>query len=312
MKHIRSSNKGVFFLENDGAPITNITDFGEPILVGSLCVDTTDGNLYIFKGVEWFPVGYVNNGTGGIVDISYIRTQPTKTALGGMPSGTIPNFPTIQNLLDTVLYPFTPPSTSLSSSSLHEKGTVVNKSMSYSITPNNATVLNRTITLNGFTQFSPIINSGTYASPSNLTWSNSPTNTVLYYTHTFNLRVNYTNYSQTNSSITVEFASPTYYGSLSLANVNETNIKALTKNIRKKANQANVSYSPILQRYIYAYPTNYGDLTSITDPNNFNVTASFNKSVISFTLPDSTIENYNVYVSNADTTQTNFKLSFNF
>lgn len=309
MKHIRSSIKGVFVLEHHGIPTATITDFGEPIEAGSLCVDLDNGELYIFKGINWYNISGFS-GTSGL-DTSYVRVQPTKVAVGGLPQGTVPNYGTIQELLDDIFYPFTLPTTSLVASSLHEKGLVVNKSMNYSITLNNGIVSSRQILLNNLLETTLVSNSGTYNSPSNLQWSNSPTPT-LYYPHVFTFRVNFTNTAQINTNILVEFAAPTYYGVLTNANVNQTNIKTLTKRIRKKANDTNLNFSPTLQRYVYAYPSSYGDLVSIVDQNNFDVTTSFTKTVISFSLADLTSENYNVYVSNSDTTQTNFKLSFNF
>lgn len=299
-------------LEHEGVPTLLKTDFDEDIVNGSICIDTLNGDMYILKGVSWVLLNGNSgtSGSGGNVDISYIRAQPTKISLGGMPSGTIPNFAKIQDLLDTVLYPFTPPSISLSSSSLHEKGSVVSKSMNYNISLNNGIVLNRGIYLNNFLEFSPISNSGTYNSPSLLTWNNSP-NGAPYYTHNFNFRVNFTNSGQLNSGISVQFAPPTYYGVLNIGSVNETNIKTLTKSIRTKANDSQL-FSPVLKRYVYAYPASYGNLVSIIDPNGFNITAGFTKTNITFTLIDSSSEIYNVYVSNSDTTQTNFRLNFNF
>jgi hypothetical protein len=310
MKHIRSSIKGVFVLEHHGIPTATITDFGEPISMGSLCVDLDNGELYIFKGINWYNISNIS-GTSGL-DTSYIRTEPTKVPLGGLPQGIIPNYGTIQELLDDVFYPFTSPTTSLTSSSLHEKGLVVNKSMNYSITLNDGIVSTRQILLNNLLETSLISNSGTYNSPSNLQWSNSPNPSLLYYAHTFTFSVNFTNSGQLNSSILIEFAAPTYYGVLAYSNVDETNIKTLTKVIRKKANHSNLNFNPTSQRYIYAYPTVYGDLNSIIDQNNFNVTSSFTKNVILFTLSDLSTESYNVYVSNNDTTQVNFNNSFNF
>ncbi len=310
MKHIRSSIKDVFILEHNGIPTASVTDFGENVKAGSLCIDTVNGELYIFKGVHWYNIGGLS-GTSGL-NTSYIRSQPTKVTVGGLPQGTIPNYGTIQELLDNVFYPFTVPVISLSSSSLHEKGLVINKSMTYGITLNNGIVSSRQVLLNNSLETTLGSNSGTYNSPSNLQWVNSPNSSTLYYAHTFTFRVNFTNTAQLNTNILVEFAAPTYNGVLTNANVNQTNIKNLTKTIRKKANHSNVIYNPTLQRYVYAYPTIYGDLLNIIDQNNFDVTSSFTKTVMSFTLADLTSENYNVYVSNSDTTQTNFKLNFNF
>jgi hypothetical protein len=59
MKHIRNSIKGVFFLEHQGVPVATVTDFGETIKDGSLCVDRNSHNLYILKNGVWtlFSVG---------------------------------------------------------------------------------------------------------------------------------------------------------------------------------------------------------------------------------------------------------------
>jgi hypothetical protein len=307
MKHVRSSIRGVFFLENIGVPVSLLTEYNEPISNGSICVDTITGNLYSLKSNIWTLVG-----TGsGTSDMTYIRPNPTTISIGGLPSGTTPNYTTLQEVFDAMLYPFIAPSISLSSSSLHEKGLTINKTMNYSISLNSAIISTRNILLNNVQEAVINNNSGSYSSPTNLNWSNSP-NTTLYYPHNFTFRTTYTNYSQQNSTISVEFAAPTYYGSLDISNVDETNIKTLTKTIRKKANDSNLSFSPTLQRFVYAYPSSYGNLTTIIDQNNFNVFNSFNKTVVSFTLADSTTEFYNVYTSNADTTQSGFKLTFNF
>lgn len=311
MKHIRSSVKGVFLLENGGVPVSQVTDFGEPIVVGSLCVDTISGELYIFKGVNWFNISGDLSSTSGL-DTSYIRVQPTKAPLGGLPQGSIPNYGTIQELLDDVFYPFIAPTTSLSSSSLHEKGLVVNKSMNYSITLNDDIVNTREILLNSVVESSVVGNSGIYNSLSNLQWSNSPTPLVLYYPHTYTFRVNFANSSQQNNNILVEFTAPTYYGVLNIVDIDETNVKTLSKVVRKKSNHSNLVFNPTLQRYVYAYPSVYGDLVSVIDNSGFDVTASFDKNIINFTLDDLSVESYNVYVSNGDTTQVNFKNSFNF
>jgi hypothetical protein len=243
---------------------------------------------------------------------TYVRTAPTKVTVGGIPQGQIPNYDHLQDLFDAIFYPFTQPTISLGSSSLHEKGLTINKSMTYSITLNDGIVSDKKIFLDSVLATTLTANSGTYNSSSGLTWSNSLSPSLLYYSHTFNLKVNFTNSTQLNSNILVEFASPTYHGVLNISDVDETHVKALTKVIRKKANDSNLTFNPTLQRYIYAYPTIYGDLASIIDQNGFNVTAGFTKSTVTYTLADSTTESYNVYVSNNDTTQTNFKLTFNF
>lgn len=52
MIHVRNSIKGIFILEHDTIPTSNETLFGEPIPIGSLCIDKTNGNVYI-KHSTW-------------------------------------------------------------------------------------------------------------------------------------------------------------------------------------------------------------------------------------------------------------------
>ena len=64
MKHIKNSIKGsIFLLEHAGVPVTTSTDFQEPIKNGSLCVDTTNQNLYILSNGIWiaFGTGFSSN-----------------------------------------------------------------------------------------------------------------------------------------------------------------------------------------------------------------------------------------------------------
>jgi hypothetical protein len=58
MKHIKNSIKGsIFLLEHAGVPVALSTDFTEPIKNGSLCVNTTNQDLYILKGNVWVMLG---------------------------------------------------------------------------------------------------------------------------------------------------------------------------------------------------------------------------------------------------------------
>lgn len=305
MQHVRSSIKGVFILQHEGVPTSLVTDFNEDVIEGSLCVDNLNGNLYILKSGIWIKVG-----SDVAVVSDYIRTQPTKTSVGGLVAGTTPNFNSIQAVFDAMLYPFTPPTISLSSSSLHEKGLDITKTMNYNININDAVVSSREIKLNNVTESTLPNNTGSYIGLTTLSFSNAPVS--MYYTQTYTLSVSYSNFTTQNSNITVSFVAPSYYGVLSSGSINETNIKTLTKTINTKQNLS-ADFSPTNQRYIYAYPTIFGDIVQILDQNNFNITSGFSKTVMNFTLIDGiTTESYNVYSSNTDTTQTGFGLTFKF
>lgn len=71
MQHIRNSVKGVFFLEHDSVPVATTTDFGEPIIDGSLCVDRNDDNLYILRSGNWTLIGLSSVSSNNIVEITY-------------------------------------------------------------------------------------------------------------------------------------------------------------------------------------------------------------------------------------------------
>ncbi len=58
MKHIKNSIKGsIALLEHSGIPVSLVTDFNETIVNGSLCVDTTNDDLYILKNSVWTKYG---------------------------------------------------------------------------------------------------------------------------------------------------------------------------------------------------------------------------------------------------------------
>ncbi|MFM2393873.1 MAG: hypothetical protein RLZZ546_1855, partial [Bacteroidota bacterium] len=58
MKHIKNSIKGsIYLLEHAGVPVALSTDFSETIKNGSLCVDTTNQDLYILRNSVWVKMG---------------------------------------------------------------------------------------------------------------------------------------------------------------------------------------------------------------------------------------------------------------
>ncbi len=58
MKHIKNSLKnGIYLLEHSGVPVATSTDFSEPIKNGSICVDTTNQEIYLLKNNSWVKIG---------------------------------------------------------------------------------------------------------------------------------------------------------------------------------------------------------------------------------------------------------------
>lgn len=98
------------------------------------------------------------------------------------------------------------------------------------------------------------------------------------------------------------FVYASYYGAISMATPTDTDVKALTKNIK---NTKAFTYSNIAlndERICYAYPVSFGNLTSIKDANNFEYIGSYTK----YTMTIDSVS-YNVYVLTDPITATGFK-----
>ena len=84
----------------------------------------------------------------------------------------------------------------------------------------------------------------------------------------------------------------------------------MAKRIETKGSKS-ISYTTNNQKMVFAYPSSYGNITKILDPNNFDVTNTFNKTAIRIIGLDGTAQNYNVYINSASTV-TNFTMKFNY
>ena len=147
--------------------------------------------------------------------------------------------------------------------------------------------------------------SGTYQY--DMTWA-TPTNTD------FTLKaVVYDSKSGTPMStsklITVKFVGKSYYGTVSadVGEPTEAIIKALQNNVLKDTK--NLTYSGITMDYgkvVYAYPSSFGNLSSIKDlVNNINYTSSFTKTTVSVDGIS-----YNCYTQNDPSASTDVQLTF--
>lgn len=98
------------------------------------------------------------------------------------------------------------------------------------------------------------------------------------------------------------FVYASYYGAISMATPTDTDVKALTKNVK---NTKAFTYNNIAlndERICYAYPVSFGNLTSIKDSNNFEYISSYTK----YTMTIDSVS-YNVYVLTDPITATGFK-----
>lgn len=235
----------------------------------------------------------------------YTGGSPTNVTVGALQAGSpIAGLP-LSDIIAKMVVTFINSTVSMSAFPIQEKGTSYIPTISGTITPNSGSILARRIK-RGITLINePIGNTVSFADVAQ---------TV---NQTYSIEADYTNSTGGTSTATasqgLSFYSPSYYG-VGAAGLTEANIKAsLAKQIWVAANRTDLSFSPTLQRYYFVEPAAYGTRGRIIDQNGFNVTDSFTRTQVTFTLADGvSTELMNIYMSNADTTQTNFKLSFYF
>lgn len=114
----------------------------------------------------------------------------------------------------------------------------------------------------------------------------TPVNTTVTYTDNFDIttgtkswKLSGTDFKSSDSSTkTIQWVYPFFTG-MDLNNLTDgTDIysSSLTKLIRTKSNKT-VALNGTLKYIYFAYPASYGNLSTIKDPNNFDVTSNFTK-----------------------------------
>lgn len=113
------------------------------------------------------------------------------------------------------------------------------------------------------------------------------------------------------SGKTWTFVYPFYYGVAANADaVTGEAVAGMTKVVQTKGSKT-FSYNANNQVCVIAYPSSYGNLRQIKDPNNFDVTGTFARKEVQVTGRDGTAQNYAVYTNGASTLS-GFKFTFNF
>lgn len=253
---------------------------------------------------EWRLIGGVSGGE------TYKNATPMNISVGGYGVGTsFPTDKTVVEMLDGLLYPYTLPSVSLSmnpSSSVKEYG----NSISSVILSANITKKSNDIVKIEYYKNGSLIKTNTSLVNGNSvdTYTDS---TGVNGTTTYSVKLYDSKPNSVTSSSSFTYVYPMYIGSVSNLNPIETDIKAMTKLIKIKGNQSN-SYTISSSRFCFAYPTSYGNLTSILDPNGFEMLSSFTKTTSNFTMLDGLSIGYNIYTLNTSTTQSAFTVTYKF
>lgn len=94
------------------------------------------------------------------------------------------------------------------------------------------------------------------------------------------------------------------------AEINEDLVESLTKKVEAKG-QKQINFTADNQCFVFAYPKAHGNLSSVLDPNSFEILGSFVKNEVSITGLDGTAQAYYVYVNGASTVA-DFKVTFKY
>ena len=242
----------------------------------------------------------------------YTNTTPTVQAHGGVPVGQTFNEMPVNEVLDMILYPWIAPVvtcqvTAPKNGGNFEKGStqkVTNIRVSVTKKSHNITkveIFDGSISLGSKTD--GVTNGGTF----DFAVTRDVTSNKNYTAKITDAKSKTT----TANSGTFNFVYPFYWGAVAATGtVNEAMVEGTSKQITTKGNKT-VNFTCNNQRICFAYPKSYGDIKTIKDQNNFDVTGTFTKSVVSITGLDNTPQDYNVYV-NSPSTVTGFGMTFNF
>lgn len=229
----------------------------------------------------------------------------TNVDVGGIKAGTtIPSGTTFESLFNQVFVEYQKPTISLSitpSTTLYEKGTTIS-TLTLSA---NATKKSEDIANIKFYQGSTLLETVTedVASGGNFTCGTAIT--AFDTDTTFKASVtDSTTGSTVESSKTIKFVVPFYYGNSDTSTVSD--LADFTKDVSEKGTKT-YSYTASNKYLCILYPSSYGNLTSIKDNNNFENIGEFNVSTVTISE-----EEYKLYITKEPKTVNSFSLTFKF
>jgi hypothetical protein len=215
----------------------------------------------------------------------------------------------IATFLNNLFFPFQPATISLGSYSLQELGnTYSNIPYVVTINQNAETSIYNLELFSG----SSILRQVVTPSFGTNTYYITPTALSLKNTATLKAKVSGNNNgspTELSSEQQIEFVAPSWYGTG--VNGIKTGVKNMTKYLNTKGNRT-FTFNTLDGYFYYAYPSGFGQLSSIIDPSNFTITNAFSSTTDSLTLSDGTSHPYRIYQSINSTTNSNFNITFNF
>lgn len=247
----------------------------------------------------------------------YNNSNPTLVAHGGIEVGTTFNNKSIREIIGNILYPYIQPTASCSVVTPSNGGTfevgagTIISSVKVLVTKKSENITK--VELFATDDINTVIASQTEGVANGGTFTFSINKSINDETSNLKLRAKVTDASGT--SITTDSGAfntiyPMFYGAIDKgASLTSDLIKSLTKLVQTKGNKS-LTFTANNQCLAFAYPASYGSLTSIIDPNNFNVTSTFTKYSVSLSLGGLS-KDYFVYVNEASTVS-GFTVSFKY
>ena len=244
--------------------------------------------------------------------VVYTNDTPMVNAHGGIAAGETFNNVPITEMLTKILYPYVAPIVSASIIT-PANGGVVEKGSTQNVTKIRVNVTKKSSSITKVEIFdgSTSLGSKTDGVASGGTFDFTVAVNV---TSNKNFTAKVTDSAGKTTSAntgTFTFVHPIYYGACAAnATVNASLVTGLTKKVESKGAKS-LSYTCNNQCMVFAYDASYGNLKSIIDPNNFNVTDTFTKSEVNITTLDGASTKYYVYKNSASTVSA-FTMKFNF
>ena len=248
-----------------------------------------------------------------IAQSSVLETDMTViNSIGGITAGSDLNGMSTLEILNKLLFPYVAPTYSVvgtPNGGIYEKGNnQVITNVKVTVTKKSEKITRIEVfdgsTSLGYLEGVNIENGGTFNFNVNVEVNSTNKQLTATITDTSN-----NSYSAKTGSF--NFIYPYYVGVCGVNDeITEILIKGLTKKIETKGSKS-ISYTTNNQKMVFAYPSSYGNIAKILDPNSFDVTNTFSKTTVSIIGLDGTAQNYYVYTNSASTV-TNFAMKFNY
>lgn len=248
----------------------------------------------------------------------------TVNALGGIAAGTNLKDKTLHEVLNALLFPYvkptvgTPTRTPNTTSALEKGDDQVITAVSATITKKSAAITkvellkgSEVIATKEGSDLPNITTSGTTVTFSGLSIA-VPSSSV-----TLTVKVTDAEGSTVTSASTAgwTFVYPYFYGicagDKTAATLTETDIEAMTKDIKGKGEKS-YTYTTDNQKMVIAYPKAHGVLKKALDPNGFDYLGDYDRAELSITGLDGSAQTYYVYAQKAPSFVTSFTMKYQY